>query len=1364
MKKRAAIYLFGTILFVLIATVRVVTHPRFEGFLRPIVEREVAAKLHAKVRIDHLQIRLLSFQPGIELYDVKVWPRYPNRELDEEPSFQASTVRVVLRPLQLRANKIDIDRVELEDPHFDLLQRDGKWIGLPTGIFASNEGEITPSPEDALDIRLDAFLLKNGTFHFFSQDPPISVGIEQARALGTLEPNGSVVVDLAAKGRRISMRVGEDRFEEFIEEISGQLVVDSKSLEIKGAQIETDALSAEVDGKIALTGAKTNVQLTHLVASVPLEWVERITPDVPAMKGRAEFQGALSYIGTNLRTRGTIRIDDYWLQDFHFGATEADVEVAGDRAVATRLVIEQGSGRIGGTGELAFPESGVTLACDLDVQQVQFARVLDMLGISGSHVDMVVDGKVAFAGPVAPMNISGTADLAHTAFTWRDRPWFTGAQTNANLRVLPGRIGGGFVVSPEGIEFDELRGTAGSANIALDGSLWFRGATDLSFALTPVSLGELSPIAGGVVMRGTGPASGRISGDLDKIVVEADMDLEGMNVVGFDFGRGTGSIRFSVADFNLSSPHTTFVRGKSTYEGPWKLDFSGTPSLAFDVTTEGARVEDLADIVFADVKASQFAQGNVSGRIQLAGPFDALSGTYKASGTDLAVVGERFATYRAAGRWKQGDIWLDDLVATKKSGGSLFIRGSLGLPPDGDKDGLGGAVNVEVHTSKLLLADLDAVGPDSAVASDLALRLHLGGRFYRPELRGRVDLNGTKVNGQPLGASQIDFETVPMQAGGPKEVVSLDANLAGGTVKGGAKVHLKAMDQLPYEATFVATRHSLKPYLQPLNARVAKDEEIKASTTGTFKLHGDVWKLTQSEIDVTANELSLARGPHRVANDGPILVSLGGDRVELRQLKLLGDETDLSVWGRRGGGKSDFNARGKIDLVFAELATDVFSRVEGVLHVRALRYLGDGEETELTGSLEIESGTFKTRFFPIGPEEVRGKIRIDSNDDGTRIILEKGLAGRIGGGTFECDSSDIVFTDRGVRYGIERVKLDDVNMRFPGQGLTARLSGNLGFVGTTASGNVPELNGDLWIDELRFTAPLDWKAQLVNFRPQRAVSAVGDADARMMRFGINLKANDNLWVRNELVNIEFKTVDPHLRLVGDNVAWGIVGAIEPVRGRITFQGKDFTVTSGRIDFMSQKEIDLAIKLEAETFIRDWLIKIKPELRTSRGDLYVKTESQPPLPPEDINMLIIAGLTAQEAKSQGQEAAVAAALVGTTVGQGLGEQRGLSSRLKSFVQLDAVDVVPTYSEGGGIGFKAVGRKTLTPDLSISGAVGHSDRVTGNVQADYRVSKRLHVVGGWNNEDSRDGTASASEQQLLGSQGDWSVDAKFRFEWK
>ena len=63
--------------------------------------------------------------------------------------------------------------------------------------------------------------------------------------------------------------------------------------------------------------------------------------------------------------------------------------------------------------------------------------------------------------------------------------------------------------------------------------------------------------------------------------------------------------------------------------------------------------------------------------------------------------------------------------------------------------------------------------------------------------------------------------------------------------------------------------------------------------------------------------------------------------------------------------------------------------------------------------------------------------------------------------------------------------------------------------------------------------------------------------------------------------------------------------------------------------------------------------------------------------------------------------------------------------------------------------------------MTASVGHAAQMTTwNAQADYRLNNRVHLVGGWNNEpDNTDPGKS-----VLGSQGDVSVDAKFRFEWK
>lgn len=1363
MKRRAAILFFGTVFGLLLATVLVLQSKPFEEWVGRQIVREAYNRLNAHVTLGKPRIRILSLQPGVELFDLTITPRVPSgRPPFREPTIRADRVRIVLRPLQLMAKRLDVDRIELDGLHLDLDVRKGKLVGLPTGLeslLAPSDG--ASSSATSIKARLDAFLVKNGTFHFTSDEPKLELGLTRIRALGTIEANGSVVVDFETGGRRLRMNAGEADLEEMISELSGQLVVRKDVLEIRGVKVVAGDIAGDATGVIGLRGG-TDVKLSALHLVLPLEYANAVAPNIPTLGGVLTWNGTLSVVGRSVRARGNAKVPDLRLDKFKLGDADADIDLAGTRARAKRMVLAMAGGRIEGTAEMNWggaqpPGTGeppaLRLGADVMAHDLSFARIMDAVGIEGAHVDARVSGPVQFEGPLAPIELAGSARLSHEQFTWRDRPWNESGPMKPNLRVPSGRLGGKFVVHGEGLRFIDLEGSAGSSQIAGGGELLFEGSTDISVSCAPLALGEISPI-GSVILAGTGPAKARVHGRLNALVIESDLDLDGVKVGGFDFGHGTGKVVFQ--DLVLSSPRTTFLRGTSTYAGPWKFDFHQPISLGFEVETRESRIEDLADILWSTMPASAHVQGEVSGTIQLSGPLDALSGSYQASAAQVTIEGERFSRLTARGRWNRGTIWADDLVATKKSGAQIYARGSL-APPIAGEEALGGPVNVELHTSSFALSDLTRMGDDPAVTSEVALRLHVGGRFQAPELRGRADLSGTRVNGAALAPSQVLFETGPSAEADAKtrDLMTVDARIAGGTVRAQGRLRLRG--ELPFEIDLEAKQHSVKPYLLAMNPLLSREDDVTGTTSGTFRVTGTLVDPGNSEISGRITDVKLTRGPHQIRNPEPIVLSFGGGKIDVREFHLTGDETDFTLKGSRSpDGTQDFRAHGDIDLAFLPLLTDAFRRVEGVLRVRALTVGGRKGATRLTGHAELERGVFKNRFFTaLNLEDVKGRLRFTQDE----IVFEQ-VVGRANGGVFEVPSpggrSAMRLDGPAVRRWDLSARLTDVPVRFASQGFAARGSGDLVFEGPSSN---PILSGSLRLSEARYTAPFDWKAKAVGFGRGAGFTNAAVEEARIFGLNLYVRADDNVWVKNELLNVEWRISDEDpIRLVGDTAEWGLQGTLESIRGKAVFQGdREFAVTSGTVRFFDPRRVDADYDVTAETLVRDWQVDARITGRISTGPL-ISYDSTPPLSTEDITFLLLAGLTKQEA--EGQDAAVAVGIFSSVAVQGIGEQRGLTSNIKKVIPLDAVEVVPSYSEGGQFGFKAIGRKQVNPDLTVSASVGHAgqDRTTGNFQADYRVNKRLHLVGGWNNEDD-----APSPGELL-NQGDVSVDAKFRFEWE
>lgn len=1369
MKKRAAIIFFGTVFAILVATIAVLQSRPFERWAKDQVQSQARAELHSEVRIGDpsnpkdpgLQIHLIAFPPHVDLYDIEITPLLPGDPNHfTEPTIRVDHARADLHPLQLLASKVHVDEVELDHPHVDLEVRDGKLYGLPTPLIEGGGDAATAPGATDSPIRIDVISVKNGTFHFTSDDPKVQLGLTHVRALATIEPNGAVDVNLESTGRRIAMRLKDADLDEEITDLGGELVIKGSTLEIKNGRLTAGPITLGATGTIALSGG-TDVQLAMAKANAPLEYVNRIDENIPPMQGLVDWTGTLSIKGKNVRALGLAKIPDFWLTRFHLGDTEAEIEMAGSKAHARRVTIRQGTGTIEGVADLSWANDDLRLGADVGLTNVSFGRVLQSIGITdsedkGAHVDALLDGRVAFEGPLDPMSLTGTAKLTHRDFTWRDIPFDDPKVIRPNVRVPAGRLNASFNLKDDGLWYKDVDATAGESTLVGQGNLIWRepASVELTFACAPLDLGGLSPL-GSVPVTGKGPASGRLYGPIDHLVLEGDVDLDGTRIADFDFGRGAGPLKFD--QLVLSSKKTVFTRGQTTYQGGWTFDFNDPMSLAFDVETRNGRIEDLSDILWRDIPhgpASRFVQGEVTGQMALSGPLDALSGSYSVStakvvirGTSGSVV-QRFDRLTSSGRWDKGTIWTDNLLATNHSGAQIYARGSLA--PE-IRPGWGGPVNVELHTSRFKLADLDTVGPESSLASDLGLRMHIGGTFFQPELKGRLDLTGTSFHGSLIGASQVNFDTVPGKDPAVRDQLQLVANAAGGSIQATAGVTLAG--DLPFEAEIAATRHSIKPYLWVFNPHLPKEDDVSAFASGTVTLKGWVYEPEKTEFVVKANDVQLAKGPHALSNHEPIEFSFGNGNVAVKDFSLKGDETHFHLHGSQtADGKIDFEGDGDVDLAFAELITDVFTRAEGVLHLRSLAIRGSAADPQIRGVADVEGGVFKTRFFPLGMEEVRGHLDFSEKE----VDFVRPITGKVGGGSFE-GWGRLLLSGMAVSYWDLHAKLFDSTVRFSSHSLSARGSGELAFTGPSSS---PDLTGDLTIADARYSEPVDWKAQAVTFNPHRVAVAAPDEASKLFNLQIVMRSDGNLWMKNDLVNAEWKIrKDDPLVLEGNNAEWGLKGTLEALRGKATFQGREFAITSGTVTFVSPREVDFLFDVTAETLIRDWQITANATGRYS-GAKYFSYDSNPPLPKEDITSLLLAGVRKEEVTGTGQDAALAAGVLASVAGQGLFEQRGLASKVKSVIQLDAFEMVPTYNQGQ-VGFKAVGRKAINPDLSVTASVGHAAQMTTwNAQADYRLNSRVHLVGGWNNEpDNTDPGKS-----VLGSQGDVSVDAKFRFEWK
>jgi autotransporter translocation and assembly factor TamB len=272
-----------------------------------------------------------------------------------------------------------------------------------------------------------------------------------------------------------------------------------------------------------------------------------------------------------------------------------------------------------------------------------------------------------------------------------------------------------------------------------------------------------------------------------------------------------------------------------------------------------------------------------------------------------------------------------------------------------------------------------------------------------------------------------------------------------------------------------------------------------------------------------------------------------------------------------------------------------------------------------------------------------------------------------------------------------------------------------------ASGTVtaPSLSGRLEVLNGTFRPPLEFLAATSQLSLDQTITVIapgeqapphpGEAATQFrapgepsvfqnLTVGLTVQIDRNTWIRHDQAEVE---LEGRVRIEkAPQGPIGVIGAIDTVRGWITYQQRRFDLQSGTIAFTSGQSIDPTLNIDARYTLPNYLVDVLVTGTASKPVLQLK--SQPELPQADILSLILFGKTTGEL-GQGQQQTLqqqamqmaggyAAGAIGQAVSQSLG--------------LQALGLQMGGSSGSGVGFgRYFGSRTyVSASEDVTGQTG------------------------------------------------------------
>ena len=226
--------------------------------------------------------------------------------------------------------------------------------------------------------------------------------------------------------------------------------------------------------------------------------------------------------------------------------------------------------------------------------------------------------------------------------------------------VLPIKLQGGVEVTPEGVDFTDLKVNLAKTALLVDGGVHpGHGGFGIN-GKGYVSLKEFNEIAGNEI-RGEGNLEARVSGPSSNVLLDFFPHLKDASYLGLHFGNLDGKVTYDdgVSELRFDSIHANYQNTYYSLDQGF-IDLSGGDDIKLPFDIHSGRLEDLAQVLDKLVsKVSWFPKslkGEIHGTVSLEGKISTprLKVLGEIEGSDWIWLGERARRVKMSVGFDQG--------------------------------------------------------------------------------------------------------------------------------------------------------------------------------------------------------------------------------------------------------------------------------------------------------------------------------------------------------------------------------------------------------------------------------------------------------------------------------------------------------------------------------------------------------------------------------------------------------------------------------------------------------------------------------------------------------------------------------------
>lgn len=841
-----------------------------------------------------------------------------------------------------------------------------------------------------------------------------------------------------------------------------------------------------------------------------------------------------------------------------------------------------------------------------------------------------------------------------------------------------------------------------------------------------VPLQKQSPGAAGLIQL-TADAAADLTkaGDQTEIAianVTGDLNARGLRVQNQSAGDLTATARTAGNNVNYSL--------SSNFAGS-DIKVSGRTTLAKTYPT-------IADAHIQNLTIEKALQIVGQGAIPARGNLSAdahVSGTMQSPTADLQFALTRANVYQEPINSLQGKIQYSDVnvqvpaLQLDVPAGKVTLNGSFSHPA-GDFNS--GSLALKLDSTPLEIQKVrHAEQAKPGLAGTLLLAANLSATLR--ERNGRPDLLFSQINAD-VSTDRLRIGSAPLgdlkfvaQSEGQNLTFHLNSDIAKSRIQLTGNSQLGGDYPVQANLTFANIRYAnLAPFI---GDDPAVRPDYDALIEGKASLNGPLLKsealnaslqLDQLEFKTSPRNSPTGAPPTRAVefhNDGPIVVALKNQSLQVEHFRILGPKTTITL----AGGMSLTNARSPLSLnvdanadlgVLQDIDHDFYS--SGSLAMNAV-IRGNPSKPLINGRIELKGANINYTESPNGLSNANGVILLN----GSNATIES-LNGESGGGKIAM-SGFVGYTGTSMNFNL-RASANRVRMRYSGISVTS--NADISLTGNTRRSLV---NGSVVIQRISYGSSSDAGSFLSEAStPPTAPSAPSPLLAGM-RLDLRILTAPDLRVVTTYA--DRLSIEANLAIRGTAATPGMIGRVTVTDGQLVFFGNQYTVNTGTVNFYNPNAIQPVLNVSLETIAQN--VDVVLGVSGPMNNLQLSYRSDPPLTFSQIVQLLATNTTPNDptiAARQPQPPQQSLSQMGESAVLGQAVANPLASRVQRVFGLSALKIDPSVAGSNG---QPTAKVTLQQKIATNLTFTYITDVTQTnsqiIRVEWAITPKFSAVG-------------------------------------